>query len=72
MLSDGIIKLGDFGFSKILKDENFAISTIGTPYYMAPELWEGHKYDSKVDIWSLGICLYEMLFGYLPFRADSY
>lgn len=49
-----------------------AETTIGTPYYMAPELWNGKEYDSKVDVWALGVCLFEMLYGGVPFKSKSY
>lgn len=64
-----MIKLGDFGFSKMLKEQDFAQTRIGTPYYMAPELWEGKEYDAKVDVWALGVCFFEMLYGDLPFKS---
>jgi cGMP-dependent protein kinase len=40
---------------------------IGTPHYMAPEILEGKGYTSLVDLWSLGVCFYEFMCGYLPF-----
>lgn len=67
---DGEIKLIDFGLSK-RQDGNNKLKTIaGTPYYMAPEVLNG-VYDSKVDIWSLGVLLYVFMSGYLPFQGDK-
>ena len=67
MLSlNGELKLIDFGLSK-RQDGSKKLKTIaGTPYYMAPEVINGN-YDSKVDIWSLGVLLYVFMSGYLPF-----
>jgi len=44
---------------------------VGSPIYMAPEILGGKAYNSKADIWSLGILLYELLYGYCPFEAKS-
>lgn len=64
---DGNIKLIDFGLSKRSKNKNQLLSTIaGTPYYMAPEVLDG-EYNYHADIWSLGVLLYVLLSGYLPF-----
>ena len=55
------IKIGDFGISRQLDSENkYAQTQVGTLLYMAPEIIEGKKYTSKVDIWSLGCILYEL------------
>jgi serine/threonine-protein kinase ULK/ATG1 len=63
------LKIADFGMSRFL-DVSMAQSWLGTPLYMAPEFFQlGAKYDSKVDIWSLGMVLYEMIAGYPPFTA---
>ena len=65
-------KLGDFGLSRMLSDENnFAISRVGTPYYMSPEQIEDMKYNEKSDIWSLGCFLYEMATFNPPFTASN-
>ena len=66
------IKLGDFGFSKALMNESpVATTMVGSPVYMAPEVLRGQAYTLKADIWSLGVILYEMLFGFCPFESRS-
>ena len=65
------ILIGDFGVSKILKSKyNFTNTIIGTPYFMSPELVKGSNYNKKADIWSLGIILYELIFGTCPYVAE--
>ena len=61
LTSSNRIKLGDFGISKTLSQENdFATTGIGTPQYLSPEICKRLKYDYKSDIWGLGCVLYEM------------
>ncbi|EFX60118.1 hypothetical protein DAPPUDRAFT_72758, partial [Daphnia pulex] len=70
--SYGKVKLGDFGFCKGLKDGEYMAKTmLGSPIYMAPEVLKGERYTIKADIWSLGVVLFEMLFGVCPFRSNS-
>ena len=67
---DNKIKLCDFGWAKELTLENRS-TFCGTVEYMAPEIVGSENYDYGVDIWSLGILLYELLYGHSPFRADN-
>ena len=68
---DGEIKLIDFGLSRRVSDKYSTMSTIaGTPFYMAPEVLDG-EYDSSCDVWSLGVLLYVLVSGYLPFSGDN-
>ena len=67
---DNKIKLCDFGWAKELTLENRS-TFCGTVEYMAPEIVENENYDYRVDIWSLGILLYELLYGHSPFKANS-
>ena len=65
MITDsGSVRLIDFGLSKASKKNLKTIA--GTPYYMAPEVLDGN-YGQKADIWSLGVLLYTLVSGYLPF-----
>ena len=67
------IKLGDFGLSRILNsDISFAVSRVGTPYYMSPEQIDNIKYNEKSDIWSLGCFLYELTTLHPPFEATTH
>ena len=66
--------LTDFGIAKMLGDTSSRTRTgmvMGTPAYMAPELWQGQPADARADIYALGIMLYEMLSGVSPFRAET-
>ena len=58
--TDYLIKIGDFGISKILDGTNYAQTFAGTYKYMAPEIINYNKYSKKVDIWSLGCIIYEL------------
>lgn len=63
LLHDGNIKIADFGFAKLLHHEEYATTMLGSPLNMAPEVLGNTKYNSKADIWSIGACIYEMLYG---------
>ena len=68
---DSQVKLIDFGLSKVFDgDNNTMKGTVGTTFYMAPEVING-KYDEKCDIWSLGVILYIMLCGKPPFYSSD-
>ena len=64
----GYIKIIDFGTVKEIEDRTSTI--IGTSHYMAPEITKGEGYSFQVDIWSVGICMYEFFCGSLPFGED--
>ena len=70
--STGYLKLIDMGTAKRLKAGNGfrTFTIIGTPHYMAPEVMKGKGYTFAVDIWTLGVVLYEFVCGNLPFGDD--
>ena len=63
---DGYAKLGDFGVGIKLTDEEFRTSKKGSPYWMSPQVVSNEKYDTKTDIWSLGITCVELVEGEPP------
>jgi SNF-related kinase len=68
---DGSLRLADFGFSKkrtLIDRENY---NVGTPIYMPRESLTANIYNEKTDVWALGITLYEILFGEVPFRGRT-
>ena len=69
----GVTKLLDFGIAKFVADPDVTrtISLVGTPSYMAPEQIDGEAADSRSDLWALGVVLYEMLSGRLPFGQEG-
>ena len=69
---DGLVKLGDYGLSKFISCSRRSGQTesVGTVHYMAPEIANG-RYGKEIDIYALGIILYEMLTGHVPFEGES-
>lgn len=65
------LKFADFGFARALEPAQMAQSMCCSPLYAAPELLRGDTYDARIDLWSAGIVLYELLTGRVPFRASS-
>ena len=66
-----IIKIIDFGVSQIITNQTVMSTAVGTPLYMAPEIFMGEKYRGAVDIWSIGVILYVLLCGYPPFESEN-
>jgi len=65
------VKLTDFNFARELYDNDLAQTLCGSPLYMAPEIIERHEYSVKSDLWSVGMILYEMIYGKSPYW-DAY
>jgi serine/threonine protein kinase/tetratricopeptide (TPR) repeat protein len=73
VISDsGVVKILDFGLAKTLNDPGVTKvgSTVGTAAYMSPEQAKGDEVNNQSDIWSLGVVMYQMLTGKLPFEGD--
>ena len=70
--SRGLVKIMDFGLAQLAGGSKFTRegTTLGTMVYMSPEQAGGAETDSRTDIWSLGVVLYEMVAGQPPFRGD--
>ncbi|CAN0042792.1 unnamed protein product, partial [Choristocarpus tenellus] len=69
---DNTVKLGDFGLAKELAGAGHLSDTsVGTPYYMSPELMNEQQYDERTDVWSLGCLLYEAAALTRPFNAQN-
>ena len=70
--SGGAVKLCDFGFARAMSCQTMVLTSIkGTPLYMAPELVQERTYNRTVDLWSLGIILYELYCGQPPFFTSN-
>ena len=67
-----VVKLCDFGFARAMSSATMVLTSIkGTPLYMAPELVQEQPYNHTVDLWSLGVILYELFVGQPPFYTNS-
>ena len=73
LLQNGNIKVTDFGIARFSRSDTRTLTeqAIGSVHYIAPEQAKGEYTDEKADIYSLGVVLYEMLAGNVPFEADS-
>ena len=73
LLQDGTIKVTDFGIARFSRADVNTISdkAIGSVHYISPEQARGEMTDEKADIYSVGVVMYEMLTGQLPFQGDS-
>ncbi|KAH8382110.1 hypothetical protein KR009_001962 [Drosophila setifemur] len=65
------LKVADFGFAQHLKLGEINQQLKGSPLYMAPEIVRKHQYDAKADLWSIGVILYECLFGKAPYSSRT-
>ena len=73
LLSDGNIKVMDFGIARFSRNERRTVTdkAIGSVHYISPEQAQGDKTDARSDIYSVGVMMYEMLAGVLPFESDT-
>lgn len=65
------VRICDFGYAKRVLIKNSLTTSCGNPYYVAPEILKSHPYDEAVDMWSVGVIIYYLLSGNLPFKPTS-
>lgn len=70
--ADNNIKIADFGMAQLMKQDNFLNTSCGSPHYASPEIINGGAYDGKqTDVWSMGVILFALVTGSLPFDSDN-
>ena len=67
-----ILKIADFGLAQPMHEDDVETKIKGSPLYMAPEILIEKKYNPKIDIWSVGVILYECLFGKAPYSSRTF
>lgn len=71
--SEGVVKVVDFGIARLVDfSRTHTNMMIGTPAYMAPELFRKKKADERTDIWAVGVTFYELICNQRPFTGDGY
>ncbi len=68
---DGKVKVADFGIARAVSQDTINSSVVGSVHYIAPEQARSGETDERSDIYSLGICMYEMITGRLPFKGEN-
>ena len=72
LLAEGLVaKLTDFGWSNYIQEDEKRTTVCGTPIYLAPEIIKEQGHDEKVDIWCLGVLLFELATGTVPFPGND-
>lgn len=69
--ADGAVKLADFGWSNFFNEDRRRLTYCGTPEYLAPEMINQSGHDKSLDIWNLGVLLFELLTGNPPFEGKN-
>ncbi|PIM98854.1 Serine/threonine-protein kinase involved in autophagy [Handroanthus impetiginosus] len=69
--NNSILKIADFGFARSLQPAVLAETLCGSPLFMAPEIMTLQKYDSKADLWSVGVILFQLVTGKTPFTGSN-
>ena len=72
LLADGLVaKLTDFGWSNYMQEDEKRTTVCGTPIYLAPEIIKEQGHDEKVDVWCIGVLLFELITGNVPFQGND-
>lgn len=69
MNEDEVLKISDFGTSRFIENQTAKMTVIGSSSWMAPELIRNESYNEKVDVWSFGVCLWELLTREEPYKV---